>query len=122
METPLAPVPPVTRPRRGQRAREVVHGFKDFIHQYGVAPLAIGVVIGTAVNDLVKSVVDGLITPLISLFSPETALQNLQFQIGSSVFKMGQVLNSVLSFAIIALLVYMIAKIILRNDSLLEKK
>jgi large conductance mechanosensitive channel len=104
------------------RGRGLMHGFSEFVKQYGVAPLAIGVVIGTAVNDLVKTIVDGLITPFISLISPTKSLQDLTFTIGASVFKIGAVLNSLLSFMVVVLVVYMFVKLVLRNDELLEKK
>ena len=112
---PIVPsVPPARR-------RGVARGFLDFVRQYGIAPLAIGVVIANAVNDLVKTVVDGLISPLIALISPTTSLQTLQFTVGKSVFKVGAVANSLLSFFLIALVVYLFAKWILRNEEVLKK-
>ena len=97
-------------------------GFRTFISQYGVGPLAIGVIVGTAVNDFIKSLVDGLITPFIALVSPSSKLQSLQFTFHGSVFKIGTVINSLISFLLICLLVYLFAKIILRNEEILEKK
>lgn len=100
----------------------VVRGFKLFLQNYGIAPLALGVVIGNAVNDLVKSLVDGLISPLLSLVLPDGRLQGLQVEVSGSVFKVGQVVNSLISFLIIVWIVYVIVKLILRNEKLLQKK
>ncbi|MBU6389147.1 MscL family protein [Patescibacteria group bacterium] len=102
--------------------RKLVGGFRDFIQQYGVLPLAIGVVIGTAVNDLVKTLVDGLVTPFIALIAPEGKMQNFQVVFHGSIFKIGAVVNSLLSFLIVALLVYLTVKLIIRDEELLKKE
>ena len=104
------------------KPREFVGGFRDFIKNYGIAPLAIGVVIGTAVNDFVKTLVDGLITPFISLVTPEGKLQTFKFIFHGAVFKFGAVINSLFTFLVVALFVYIVAKTILRDDALLQKK
>ena len=96
-------------------------GFRHFIQNYGVIPLAVGVVIGTAVNDFVKLLVDGLISPLISLVSPQTSLANFQVTIGDSVFKIGAVINGAISFLVVAWVVYVLAKFVLRNPDILKK-
>lgn len=105
-----------------KEVKEAARGFREFIVNYGVGPLAIGVVIGTAVNDLVKSLVDGLFSPLIALLSPDGQLQTFKITFHGAVFKLGMILNSLLSFIIIALMVYFFAKVILRNEDLLKKK
>lgn len=118
-----AEVNPSGRPAgSAQKAGQVVSGFSQFISGYGILPLAIGVVIGNAVNDLVKSLVEGLISPAISLIAPQQKLQNLQIIVGSSTFKIGLVINAVISFIVIALCVYLVAKLILRNEEVLKKK
>ena len=97
-------------------------GFAQFLKQYGVIPLAIGVVMGTAINDFVKAMVAGLITPLVSLISPDGKLQKLTVTFHGAVFGIGMVLDALLSLLAVALVVYFIAKVLLRNDALLEKK
>ena len=66
------------KPPVSDKGKSFVRGFKDFINDYGVIPLAVGVVIGSSVNDLVKTMVDGIFTPFISLISPQSKLQNGQ--------------------------------------------
>jgi large conductance mechanosensitive channel len=105
----------------GER-KGLVKGFSTFIQEYGVAPLAIGVVVGTAVNDLVKSLVDGLVTPLISLLDPQQGAQNLTFTVHGAAFKIGEVVSSLLSFLTVMLIVYLVVKFILRQEDLLKKQ
>jgi len=102
--------------------KDTLSGFRKFIHNYGVLPLAIGVVIGNAVNDLVKTLVDGLVTPLISLISPQGELQNFQVTFHGAVFKFGMVLNACLSFIAIAAIVYFVLVVLLRQQEILDKK
>lgn len=113
------PVVPIYSPV--QRARGAAQGFMDFIHSYGVAALAVGVVIGSAVNDLVKSLVDGLVSPFIALLWPGGRLQNLQVDLHGSIFKIGQVLNSFISFVVICTVVYLVIGLILKKENLLKK-
>ena len=108
--------------RLEQKTGGLAVGFREFISQYGVGPLAIGVVIGTSINDFVKTLVDGLVSPLVALLSPGGKLQTLQWVFHGSVFKVGAILNSLISLVIICLIVYVFAKLILRNEELLKKK
>lgn len=118
---PTVYVPVEKAPAKHIPGMGVLGGFRRFISDYGILPLAIGVVIGNAVNDLVKTLVDGFITPLIGLISPQSTLQNLQFTVNHSVFKVGAIINATLSFIVIALVIYVFAKIILHNEQLLKK-
>lgn len=102
-------------------AKGAVTGFRSFIKDYGVAPLAVAVVIGGAVNELVKSVVDGLVYPLISLISSQGKLQSLQVTVHGAVFKPGIVINSTISFLIVCAVVYFFVKYILRDEKILKK-
>lgn len=99
-----------------QKAKNVMGGFMDFVHQYNVLPLAIGVVIGVAVNDLVKVIVDGLISPLVALVTPDGALSSLSFKVADSVFMYGSVIDALIRFLSVALVVYVVVKVVLRQD------
>ena len=118
----------VKKPGLGDRIPERLNpittwkGFAQFLSQYGVIPLAIGVVIGTAVNQVVQAIVADLITPFISLFTPQGKLQDLTLTYHHAVFKVGAVLDSLITFVVIAFTVYFVAKILLNNEEILQKK
>lgn len=97
-------------------------GFKNFLRNYGVASLALGVVIGSAVNDLVKALVDGLVTPFVSLISGSGKLQHFTYTLHGAVFQIGTVIGALITFLAICWVVYLSVKLILRNEELLEKK
>jgi large conductance mechanosensitive channel len=102
--------------------RRLAGGFKEFISQYSVMSLAVAVVIGNAVNDLVKSVVENLITPLISLISPQGRLQGFEVSVGGATFGVGEAINSAISFLVISAVVYVGATVILKNEALLKEE
>lgn len=95
--------------------------FLAFLRQYSVIGLAIGVVIGTAVNELVQSLVKGVMTPLIGLLVPQQKFQALTFSVRAVEFRVGDVVSSLLHFVIVALLIYVVVKKLLRRDELLKK-
>ena len=121
-EAPVVIVSAAVKPPVTDRGKSFVRGFKYFINDYGVIPLAVGVVIGSSVNDLVKTMVDGIFTPFISLISPQSKLQNFVFVFHGATFKIGVVVNAFLSFVIVAWIVYLAAKLVLRNEDILKKK
>lgn len=96
--------------------------FLGFLHQYSVIGLAIGVVMGTAVNSLVQSIVQGLVLPLIGLIIPNEGFQKLVFHARGVDFKVGDVLSSLLQFVIIAFLIYVVVKKLLKQEQFLVKK
>jgi large conductance mechanosensitive channel len=84
-----------------------VSGFKKFLMKGNLIDLAVAVVIGVAFNAVIQALVSDIITPLISAAGgSKTTFKNLAFTIGHSTFSYGLVLNALLSFAIIAAVVY----------------
>lgn len=82
-------------------------GFRKFLMQGNAIDLAVAVVIGVAFNAVVQAVVTDLITPLISgLAGSKQTFSQLAFSVGQSHFKYGLVINAVISFVVIASVVY----------------
>lgn len=84
-----------------------LEGFKSFILRGNVIDLAVAVVIGAAFSAVVTSVVDGLLTPLISAVFGKTDLTKVgTFTLNNASFSVGLVLNALLRFLIVAAVVY----------------
>jgi large conductance mechanosensitive channel len=96
-------------------------GFVEFIKAYGVIGLAIAVIIGGKVNDLIKSIVDNIIMPFVGLILPSGDWKELVITVGNTKFGIGHVLSASLDFLIVALLVYAFAKFILKEDVVTKK-
>jgi large conductance mechanosensitive channel len=83
-----------------------VKGFRNFISQGNIVSLAIAVVIGTAFTAVVSAAVADLITPLIAAIAGKPNFGGLMFTLHNSTFHYGLFINALLSFLIIAAVVY----------------
>ncbi|MCC7023355.1 MAG: large conductance mechanosensitive channel protein MscL [Thermomicrobiales bacterium] len=86
--------------------RGIIDEFKAFIMRGNVLDLAVAVVIGAAFGAVVTSLVENIITPIIAAIGGQPDFSGLTFTINNSVFRYGAFLNSVISFLIIALVVF----------------
>jgi large conductance mechanosensitive channel len=84
----------------------MIEGFKSFILRGNVLDLAVAVVIGAAFTQIVNSLVENIITPIIGAFGGQPDFSALTFEINNSEFRYGAFINSLISFLIIALIVY----------------
>ncbi|MET8864125.1 large conductance mechanosensitive channel protein MscL [Nonomuraea sp. NPDC004580] len=81
-------------------------GFRKFLMQGNVIDLAVAVIIGAAFNAIVQSFVADLLTPLISAFGGLPDFTSLKVTVGQSNFMYGNFINSVVSFLMVAAVVY----------------
>ncbi|MFD1901421.1 large conductance mechanosensitive channel protein MscL [Enterococcus termitis] len=96
----------------------MIKEFKEFIMRGSVLDLAVGVVIGSAFTAIVTKVVEGLITPLVSLVfvlttgkqSADDALGALVFSVKGVPFKIGDVISAIITFLITAFVLFLIVK------------
>jgi large conductance mechanosensitive channel len=79
--------------------------FEKFILRGNVVDLAVGIVIGAAFNNVVQEFVKDLITPLIGIFGGFN-FPDWVFTVHNSKFAIGAFLNSIISFLLIALVIY----------------
>lgn len=88
--------------------------FKEFALKGNVIDLAVGVVIGAAFNNIVKSLVEDIITPLI--LDPVLKAANLEdikeLTIEGTGVKYGLFLSNVISFIIVAMALFVVVRII----------
>ena len=84
----------------------MLKGFRDFILRGNVVDLAVAVIIGAAFTSIVNSLTTDLIAPLIAAFGGKPDLSALTLTVHGGVFKYGNFLNAVISFLIVAGVVY----------------
>jgi large conductance mechanosensitive channel len=84
----------------------VVKDFRQFILRGNLVDLAVAVVIGAAFGAVVSALVADLITPLIAAIGGKPDFAGLAFTINGSTFRYGHFLNALLSFLIIAVVVF----------------
>ncbi|AVK62317.1 large conductance mechanosensitive channel protein MscL [Lactobacillus sp. CBA3605] len=90
----------------------MIEEFKTFIARGNVIDLAVGVIIGSAFTSIVKSLTNNLINPFIGIFLGQIDLSNLKVSIGEATFRYGAFLNAVINFFIVAIVVFILVKII----------
>ncbi len=81
-------------------------GFKKFLLRGNVVDLAVAVVIGAAFGAVVNALVKDLITPIISAFGGLPDFSGWAFTINGSKFLIGDFINALLSFLILATVIY----------------
>ena len=84
----------------------MVREFRDFVLRGNVVDLAVAVVIGAAFGAVVASLVENLITPLIGAIGGQPDFSRLSFEINGSRFGYGEFLNALISFLLIAAVVF----------------
>jgi large conductance mechanosensitive channel len=84
----------------------VVDEFKAFILRGNVLDLAVAVVIGAAFGAIVTSLVENIITPIIATIGGQPDFSTLTFTVNNSEFRYGAFINSLISFLIIALVIF----------------
>lgn len=81
-------------------------GFKKFLFRGNLIDLAVAVVVGVAFNAVVHALVNDLITPLITAVGGKPNFSSLVFRVNKSHFYYGNFLNELISFVVIAAVVY----------------
>ena len=80
--------------------------FREFIMRGNVIDLAVAVVIGAAFGAVVTSLVETMITPLIAAIGGQPDFSAISFTINDSEFQIGEFINALVSFLIIAAVVF----------------
>ena len=81
-------------------------GFKRFLLRGNLVDLAVAVVIGLAFAAVVTAFVADLITPLIAAIGGKPNFANLTFTVNHSKFFYGSFINALISFLVIAAVIY----------------
>ena len=94
--------PPAPPPPKG-----FVKEFKMFLEQYKVMGMAVAFILGLYLGTLVQSLVTNLIMPIIDIVLPGIAWQNIH----AGPFLIGSFLGALVTFLIIALVIFLLVKI-----------
>ncbi|HEX6183187.1 MAG TPA: large conductance mechanosensitive channel protein MscL [Pyrinomonadaceae bacterium] len=103
-----------------------VKEFRDFIARGNVIDLAVGVVIGAAFTRIVTSLVEGMLMPVVGLFTGRIDFASMFYVLDKSkgipvslseakekaisVIAYGQFINDIISFLIVAFVIFLIVK------------
>jgi large conductance mechanosensitive channel len=100
----------------------MIKEFKEFLLKQNIIALAIAVVVGTALNTLVKALVDDFIMPIIAAFGPGGDWQTATWDVGPVKFGIGDFIAALINFLIIGFVAWRISKIFIKPEAEVPKK
>ena len=86
--------------------KHMASGLKEFLLRGNVVDLAVGVVVGAAFGAIVTEFTKDLLTPLIAAIVGKPDFSAIYFTLNGSKFLIGNFLNALISFLLIATAVY----------------
>jgi large conductance mechanosensitive channel len=94
--------------------------FRAFILRGNVVDLAIGVAIGAAFTAVVTAFTTGIITPLLAIPGDKASFGEMSFSIGGSEILYGAVIDALLSFVIVAAVLFFL--VVVPVNKLMQKR
>jgi len=89
----------------------------EFLQKYQVIGLAVAFIIGAAATKLVNSTVNDIVMPIIAVLIPGGNWREAVLEIGPLKFLVGDFLGAIIDFAIIALVIFLVVKYIMKADT-----
>ncbi|MDE6789494.1 MAG: large conductance mechanosensitive channel protein MscL [Ruminococcus sp.] len=91
--------------------KKLLEEFKVFIMRGNIMDMAIGVIIGGAFSNLVTSLLDNIVSPILGFFN-YGGFNGLSFTLWRAELRYGAFLNDVVNFIIMAAVVFVMMKIV----------
>lgn len=95
--------------------KSFIQEFNDFLTKYGVIGLAVAFVMGAAVTKLVTALVTDLIMPIIGAVIPGGDWRAATLSLGNVKFLVGDFTGALIDFVIIAIVIFLIVKSIVKE-------
>jgi large conductance mechanosensitive channel len=120
----MVKVPPemARMPAELQRRVPILGEFREFIARGNVIDLAVGVILGAAFNDIIKSLVDQVVMPPVGLLLSGIDFSHLQWVLKPDdpltklnelvAIQYGAFLNTLIRFVIVAWVVFLMVKVV----------
>jgi large conductance mechanosensitive channel len=99
----------------------LIQEFKEFLQEYKVVGVAVAFIMAAATTALVQSLVNNIIMPLLSPLMPGGDWQAAALVAGPFKIGWGPFLAALVNFLIIALVVFAIAKMVLKEEKAAKK-
>ncbi len=96
------PAPPPPPPPKG-----LINEFRDFLSKYRVMGLAVAFILGVYLGQLVQALVNDLVMPIINLVLPDVPWD----QIAIGPFMVGHFFGQLLTFVIVAFVIFILVKL-----------
>lgn len=88
----------------------------EFLKEYSVIGLAIAFVVGASAKELVNAVVDDVVMPVVELMLLGGKWQEYTYNLLDAELKLGHLAAASIDFLIIAVLVFLVAKYVMKKE------
>ena len=95
-----------------KKLKEEASEFKKFISRGNVVDMAVGVIIGGAFGNIVTSLVQDMLMPLIGVVLGGLNFESLSIQVGSANIAYGSFIQTIVDFLIISFSIFVMIKVI----------
>ena len=95
--------------------------FKEFALKGNAIELAIGVVVGTAFQTIVKSLVNDIIMPLISVLFGNIDFSDWVLKIGNNTVAYGSFISAIVNFLLVAFTLFLVVRYINKLNKKIEE-
>ena len=102
--------------------KKIGKDFKEFISRGNVIDMAVGMIIGAAFTAIVKSLVDDIISPLLSIPLGKVNLTQLVVKVWNADIRYGSFLNAIITFILTAIALFFVVKFINAMRNIGQKK
>lgn len=90
----------------------MVQEFKEFAMKGSLIDMAVGIIIGAAVSEMVGTLVENILMPIIGVFMGGVDFSTLSITVGDAAIGYGAFIQALIDFLIIAFVIFMILKAI----------
>lgn len=102
--------------------KKIIGEFKEFISKGNVLDLAVGVIIGSAFQKIVTSLVNDILMPFLGLITGGHDFTSLTLKFKDATINYGLFIQNIIDFLIMAFCIFIIVKIFNKLKSSLDKK
>lgn len=97
-----------------EKATSWIGDFQDFISRGSVVDLAVGVAVGGAFTAIVNSLVDDIVMPIIGVIMGGVDFASLSIQVGDATIAYGSFIQAIITFLIVALVMFWLIRVVNR--------
>ena len=88
----------------------MMNEFKEFVNKGNVVTIAVGLIMALYFQKIVEALLDGVINPIVAAIFGESTFTNVGFDIGDARISIGLLIDAVISFIIVAFILFLMIK------------
>jgi large conductance mechanosensitive channel len=90
--------------------RSLFKEYRDFINKGDVITVAVGLTMALYFQKIIDAILEGVINPIIAAIVGESSYRDIGFDIGDARISIGVVIDAIISFLLVALILFLIIK------------